>query len=131
MGVLIAPFLFWGKWLIAGGLRLRRELFCLTRDLLGFSWCKGNGLNGDSRDKGGMGGMRPLGEGKGKGESNGLDGGSFGVEVRMSFVEAPRGEAARDPAKDRPCVGGFGGTREREPFRLRCPSVWWGSRRGA
>ena len=35
MGVVIVPFFFWGKWLIAGGLRVRRELFCLTRDLLG------------------------------------------------------------------------------------------------
>ena len=34
LALAIVPFLFWGKWLIAGGLGLGGKEFCLTRDLL-------------------------------------------------------------------------------------------------
>ena len=36
LGVVSRPFFFSGKWLIASRLRVWREVFCLTRKLLGF-----------------------------------------------------------------------------------------------
>ena len=53
----IVPFFFWGKWFGLCWLRGGEKIFCLTGK--GKSKGKGyrKGLNGDSRDRGGMIGM--------------------------------------------------------------------------